>query len=31
VWEDAVDGGLVVLRDGVVSATARGRAALARR
>jgi hypothetical protein len=26
-----VDGGLVVLRDGVVSATARGRAALARR
>jgi hypothetical protein len=31
VWEDAVDAGLVVLRDGVVEATERGRAALARR
>lgn len=31
VWEDAVDAGLVALQDGVVSATDRGRAALARR
>lgn len=28
VWEDAVDAGLVVLRDGVVSATPAGDAAL---
>lgn len=31
VWEDAVDAGLVALQDGVVSATDRGREALARR
>jgi hypothetical protein len=31
VWEDAVDAGLVTLQDGVVSATDRGREALARR
>jgi hypothetical protein len=31
VWEDAIDSGLVTLQDGVVSATAAGRAALARR
>ena len=31
VWEDAVDAGLVRLQDGVVSATDRGREALARR
>jgi hypothetical protein len=31
VWEDAVEAGLVVLQDGMVSATAAGRAALARR
>ena len=31
VWEDAVDAGLVVLNDGVVRATDRGREALARR
>ncbi len=31
VWEDAVEAGMVSLRDGVVAATDRGRAALARR
>lgn len=31
VWEDAVEAGLVRLEDGVVQATAAGRAALARR
>jgi hypothetical protein len=31
VWEDAVDAGLVVLRGGMVEATAAGLAALARR
>jgi hypothetical protein len=31
VWEDAVDAGLVTLRDGMVSATEDGRRALARR
>ncbi|GGJ44162.1 hypothetical protein [Neoroseomonas lacus] len=31
VWEDAMDAGLVALHDGVVSATDRGRQALARR
>ena len=31
VWEDAVDAGLVSLRDGVVQATERGRDALRRR
>lgn len=31
VWEDAVDAGLVTLQDGVVSATDRGREALALR
>lgn len=31
VWEDAVEAGLVVLRDGMVHATEAGRQALARR
>jgi hypothetical protein len=31
VWEDAVEAGLVVLRDGMVQATEAGRQALARR
>ncbi|PWS35110.1 hypothetical protein DFH01_22580 [Falsiroseomonas bella] len=31
VWEDAVDAGLVVLRDGMVSASEAGRRALAGR
>ncbi len=31
VWEDCVDAGLVVLRDGMVEASAAGRAALRRR
>lgn len=31
VWEDAVEGGLVALRDGTVEATAMGRSALASR
>lgn len=31
VWEDAVDAGLVSLRDGVVQATERGRDALRHR
>lgn len=31
VWEDAVEGGLVTLHDGVVEATAKGRRALAAR
>lgn len=31
VWEDCVDAGLVVLRDGMVEATAAGRAAMSRR
>ena len=31
VWEDAVDAGLVTLQDGVVSASDRGREALAQR
>jgi hypothetical protein len=31
VWEDAVEAGLVDLREGVVTATEAGRAALARR
>ncbi|MBW6401751.1 hypothetical protein KPL78_28115 [Roseomonas sp. HJA6] len=31
VWEDCVDAGLVVLRDGMVEMTSAGRAALAAR
>lgn len=31
VWEDAVEAGLVVLRDGMVAATEAGRRAIARR
>lgn len=31
VWEDALEAGLVVLRDGRVEATPEGRAALSRR
>ena len=31
VWEDAVEAGLVVLRDGMVQATEAGQQALARR